>query len=165
MKQIEESKEMIIVELQKNSKNSIDNIAKNCGFSRQKVWRFIKKLEGDNTIWGYTAIIDEESQDLKNYVILIKKTNLPMNEELLDNITNLVPNMKVRIEDCLYAHGNFDWIISFTAKNIKDAKRFCEILNRECNGYIADLQLLEIMFPVKRQGILNPEVKRLKEFF
>ena len=35
----------VIGGLEKNAKESIDEIAKNCGFSRQKVWRVIKRLE------------------------------------------------------------------------------------------------------------------------
>ena len=44
-KQIEEDERKIITELQKNAKESIDVIAKKCGFSRQKVWLVIKRLE------------------------------------------------------------------------------------------------------------------------
>ena len=51
-KQTDNDEKEVIRELQKNSKESIDNIAKNCGFSRQKVWRAIKRLEKNNTICG-----------------------------------------------------------------------------------------------------------------
>ena len=40
-KQIDADEKKVIRELQKNAKESIDKIAKNCGFSRQKVWRII----------------------------------------------------------------------------------------------------------------------------
>ena len=40
--QITDDEKKIIHELQKNSKENIDKIAKKCGFSRQKVWRVIK---------------------------------------------------------------------------------------------------------------------------
>ena len=58
--QIELDEIKVIEELQKNSKESIDNIAKKCGFSRQKVWRIIKRLEKNDTIWGYHAVISED---------------------------------------------------------------------------------------------------------
>ena len=38
--------------LQSNAKGSIDDIAKKCRFSRQKVWQIIKKLENEKAIWG-----------------------------------------------------------------------------------------------------------------
>jgi len=50
-KQIYEDELKVIAELQKNAKESINIIAKKCGFSRQKAWRIIKKLEEDKTIW------------------------------------------------------------------------------------------------------------------
>ena len=86
MKQIEEDENKILQELANNSNKSINEIAKKCGFSRQKVWRMIKNLEKNHTIWGYTTIIDREKQGLKSYTVLIKRTNLPMEEEMVDKI-------------------------------------------------------------------------------
>ena len=43
-KQMDEDEKKIINELIKDSKKSIDKIAKKCNFSRQKVWRTIKRL-------------------------------------------------------------------------------------------------------------------------
>ena len=58
-KQIAEDEKKIIRELQKNSKENTDKIAKRCGFSRQKVSRVIKQLEKNKTIWGYHAVVDD----------------------------------------------------------------------------------------------------------
>ncbi len=44
--------------LEQNSKKSVDQIAKRCGLSRQKVLRIIKDLEKRKVIWGYTAETD-----------------------------------------------------------------------------------------------------------
>ena len=85
-KKIYEDELKVIAELQKNAKESIDIIAKNCGYSRQKVWRIINRLEENKTIWGYTAVVNEERQGLKNYIILIKRTTLPIDEKLFDKI-------------------------------------------------------------------------------
>ena len=63
----------VLAELQKNSNESIDTIAKHCGFSRQKVWRIIKHLEDNKIIWGYTAVVDEEGTGLKHFVLLVKR--------------------------------------------------------------------------------------------
>jgi len=59
-KQIDDDEKVVVQKLQKNSKESIDKIAKKCGFSRQKVWRIIKRLEKNKTIWGYHAIVDNK---------------------------------------------------------------------------------------------------------
>ena len=167
--QIDEDEKKVILEIQKNSKDSIDNIAKHCGFSRQKVWRIIKRLEKDRTIWGYTAIVDEDKRGLKDYIVLIKRTNQPLTEKLADTIVvrqleDLVPHRDVKIENSFYVHGIYDWIITFSASDIRQAKKFCEIIQKIYQGYIKDLFLLENMFSVKKQGITNPEVTKLKEF-
>jgi len=70
--QITNDEKKILRELQKNSKESIDKLAKKCGFSRQKVWRIIKRLENNKTIWGYHTVVDDEKMGLKRYLILIK---------------------------------------------------------------------------------------------
>ena len=61
-KQIYEDELKVVDELQKNAKENIDVISKNSGFSRQKTWRIIKRLEEDRTIWGYAAVVNEEKQ-------------------------------------------------------------------------------------------------------
>ena len=63
--------------LQSNAKDSIDDIAKKCRLSRQKVWRIIKKLEKEKAIWGYAAIADDDSIGMKHYIMLFKRTTQP----------------------------------------------------------------------------------------
>jgi hypothetical protein len=52
----------------------------------------------------------------------------------------------------------------FTAKDIKEAKKFSELLAREYHEMISEVVLLEDIFPVKKCGIFNPEVEKIKEF-
>ena len=167
--QIDRDEHKILQELKSNANMSINEIAKKCGFSRQKVWRVIKNLEKDHTIWGYTAIIDEEKKGLTNYIVLIKKSTHPIDKKLADLIISrkleeLIPNSEIIIEHSYYTHGNYDWIICFQTNNLKNAKLFCESLNKTYHEYIRDLDLIQIIFPVVIQGILNPEAKKLKQF-
>ena len=168
-KQIDEDEKKILAVLESNAKESIDVIAKKCGFSRQKVWRVIKRLEKDHTIWGYAAVVDKEKQNLNGYIVLIKRSNQPLDKKLVDKITirefeRFIPNSQVKIENSIYVHGVYDWIISFTAEDIRQAKQFCEILNRMYQGYISETHLLEAMFSIREKGILNPEINKLGEF-
>jgi DNA-binding Lrp family transcriptional regulator len=167
--QIAQDEKIILAELQKNANASIDTIAKNCKFSRQKVWRSIKRLEADHIIWGYTAIVDDEKQDRKHYVALIKKTNKPLTETTMNSasstkLQDMVTSEGIIIENSFYAHGEYDWIITFTAADIQQAKHFTELLNTSYQGYIAKIILEETLFWVRRQQIINPEAKKLKEF-
>ena len=169
-KQILEDQKKIIRELSLNANKSINEIAKTCGFSRQKVWRMIKNLEKNNTIWGYTAVIDEEKQNLKRYMILIKRSIQPIANEIIDKIIERelmkkTENLKVSILDSFYSSGAYDYIICFNASDIKTAKRFVEVVAKLFEGYISDIQLIERLFSVQKCGIVNPEVEKLREFF
>jgi len=167
-KQMDRDERKVLTLLEKNAKDSIDNIAKKCGFSRQKVWRIIKRLEKSKTIWGYTAITDTEHLDLQNYVILINKTSEPV-EKLVDlilsrEVEKKAKEMKISISQSEYLHGVYDWLICFSATDIKHAKRFCELLNSAYQKHIKNLILIERIFSIKKFGVENPNMKRLKEF-
>jgi DNA-binding Lrp family transcriptional regulator len=169
--QIKKDERKVIDLLKKDAGLSVDSIAKKCGFSRQKVWRIIKRLENDHTIWGYTAIIEDEKIETKRYIALIKKTTNPINKELANTIINRdiektisKSKLDIGIENSYYVNGVYDWIICFTAQDIKDAKKFCELLNTTYNGYVADTQLLQELFPIRKSGIKNPNIEKLREF-
>ena len=170
IRQIEEDEKKIIDELMRNANKSINEVANTCGFSRQKVWRIIKNLEENNTIWGYVAVIDEEKQGKRGYTILIKRTNKPLENELIDKIINRELQKKsdknrVEIVTSIYTNGIFDWVICFNAKDMKEAKRFVEEVNKLFFGYISEIYLLEKMFNITNCGIDNPEKEKLRDFF
>ncbi len=158
----------VIAELQKNAKGSIDAIAKNCGCSRQKVWRIINRLEENKTIWGYASIVDDEKINMNRYVMLIKKSVTQI-DNAVEKIVKLTMQRKgeeigVNIDYSLYLHGEYDWMLIFTAKDIKHAKIFGEILISQYSDVIKDVKLMETLFTVQKAGITNPEVEKLKEY-
>jgi len=168
--QIGKDEKRILAELQKNAHESIDGIAKRCGFSRQKVWRTIKVLEQKHLIWGYTAVIDELKNDLRHYTMLIKRTPHQLMENTIDIITSrkleeIVSEIGVIVENSYYVNGEYDWILTFTAQNIVQAKKFRESVLTLHAGVIEKAVLLETLFTVKDHHILNPEPAKLKEFF
>jgi DNA-binding Lrp family transcriptional regulator len=171
MKQIERDEKKVIEELSRNANKSINEIAKSCGFSRQKVWRIIKNLENNNTIWGYVAVTNDEKLNKKNYMVLIKRANTPLKKELLEKIVNreieinTTEDTEVDIISSNYMNGAYDWVICINAPDIRHVKRFCENLNRTFEGWIAEIQLIEKIFSVKKCGIQNPEIENLNDFF
>jgi len=167
-KQIDVDEKKVIAELQKNSKESIDKIAKKCKFSRQKVWRIIKRLEKSKTIWGYFAVVDNEKLKVKRFVMLIKRTNKPMTDAI-EKIIDLTMHKKgqdlgINILCSGYLHGCYDWLFIFTAPDIKNVKKFSEVLSREYNELIGNIDILEDIFTVKKCGMVNPNLDKLREF-
>jgi len=135
--QIIDDEKKVIRELKKNAKASIDSIGKNCNFSRQKVWRIIKRLEENKTIWGYSSVFYDEKI-----------------------------NLKMGVESSYFIHGSYDWFVCITANTIKQVKIFLNLFNNFFSeGYIADTEVLEVIFPVEINGISNPNTKEIEEFF
>lgn len=166
--QIEKDEQRVLKELKRDSSQSVDSIADKCGFSRQKVWRITKKLEKNKDIWGYTAVADEDKLEVKSYVVLIKRTVEPLSMELAEKIINrniepTAEEMGVTLESSLFTHGPYEWIICLTAPNVTQALKFCDLLNQAYKGYIADIELLEGLFWVRKQGMLNPKKEKLKD--
>ena len=160
----------ILNELRNNSKLSYSDLAEKTGFSRQKVWRIVNNLEKNNTIWGYKTVIDEEKLDLKQYIILIKRKGTVPGKELLDITINRVlrdqlEKMGIFVEASYYTHGSYDWITIISAKNIHDVFKFNEGIRRKYHSIIENIQVIEILFPLHKEGIENPKKNKLLEFF
>ncbi len=158
----------ILSELQKNSNESIDTIAKHCGFSRQKVWRTIKQLEKNHMIWGYTAIIDDGKVGQKHFTLLMKRKQKGFEEEvvetlLLRSFESSMSKMGIIIETSSYVHGEYDWITTFTASGLKQAKQFCNQINQSYPDVFERFVLIETLFDIRKQHILNPDVNKLRE--
>jgi len=166
--QKKKDEEKIIKLLLTQANESIDTLAKKCGFSRQKAWRIIKRLEEDHTIWGYHAVVDTEKLQLKPYLLLIKAAIRPV-KDVADLIIKreagiLAEQIGVNIECSSYVNGPYDWVIWFNAKDTKHAKQFCHLIFKKYGDYIVDTVLLEEIFPTRRCGFLNPSLEKLREF-
>ena len=162
-------KKKILDVLKTNANESIDVIAKKCGFSRQKIWRIIKKLEKNKTIWGYTAVCDDESYNLKHFTMLTKRTTFPIDQKMLQEILttrldDLIPGTFIRIENIQYVHGCFDGIFTFLAEDLVTAKKFYEQFNKRFNKYITAVELLESILIIRKQVIRNPRLKEQIKF-
>ena len=151
--------------LQTNAHDSIDNIAKKCGFSRQKVWRIIKNLEEQKIIWGYSTVYDQERYNRQHYTMLIKRTTSPIDQKIIQEILttrldDLLPGAEITIEHIEYTHGRFDGIFTFFAPDLITAKKFCEQFQTRFNLYIDSAELLEGIFFIRKQMLRNPNLKK-----
>ena len=159
----------VLFELVKNSKEKIDTIAKHCGFSRQKTWRYIKQLEAKGLIWGYTAIFDEEKIGLTHFMLMIKRTMKQFRENTADKIISrkleeIAAEIGITIESSSYVHGEYDWVITFTAEDIRQAKKFSDSVFTFHPGVIEKITIMQTLMFIKKQHVLNPEKMHLKDF-
>ena len=168
--QIDADEKKVIREIKINSKDSIDKIAKRCGFSRQKVWRIIKKLEENKTIWGYNAVIDDEKLKEKKYIFLLKRNNKPISPEKLEIATSGIVKKElekkgIEIDFTLLVHGDYDLVVCATTPSIKETIILSNIFSSTFGEYISDIKILDVIFPIQKGGLDNPNILELKEFF
>jgi DNA-binding Lrp family transcriptional regulator len=165
--QIKKDEEKILEDLKKNARGSIEQIASKHKFSRQKVWRIIKRLEKKKKIWGYYTVVDDEKLEKKRFFILIKRSTEPI-DDAIPKIIDLTMYEKgmdigVYVECSSYLHGRYDWVFVVTADNMKSVKRFSHLLTKEYHLWISEVHILEDIFAVKKCGIVNPNMQRIKQ--
>jgi len=168
--QIQQDEQKIIKELRNNAKESIDVIAKKCGFSRQKVWRIIKRLEDTKTIWGYSAILDDEKLGLNRYLILFKRNSTPLPKTHIDMIAqrglqNQMEELGINTDCSYFLHGDFDWALNVTGKNIIDIKRFVDGFTKVFAPYISDVKIINVILPMQQSGIDSPHPEKVYDYF
>jgi DNA-binding Lrp family transcriptional regulator len=169
-KQIDEDEKTLLKALQQNSGESIEQIAKKCNFSRQKVWRIKKRLENNKTIWGNTAIIDYENIGMKKYLILLKRTNLPISPDKLQipikgNIEKELEKIGIEVDFNFLLHGEYDLAMCVTAPGVREIIVFTNLLTKLFGEYISESKILDVIFPLQIGGIKNPNIDQLNEFF
>lgn len=168
-KQIDRDEKKVMAELEANSKGSLNRLETRLRFSRQKIWRIIKRLERSHAIWGYTAIVDDDKRSLKNFTLMLKRSAKPMDEKTLESfmsesLQEVSSGIGVSLESIRFVQGEYDWILTFTASDIRQAKKFCETVLTSYPGVFMRMSLLETLVTVRKHHIANPNATKLKEF-
>lgn len=167
-KQIAERK--VIAELQKNARESMVVIAEKCGLSRQRVWRIIERLEENKTIWRYNAVVDKDKLGVEKYLLLLKRTNVPISKEIFffldtEEVKQETSKIGVSVDYSFFVHGSFDLVVGITVNNVKQMKQFCEMLRKLFAGYISTIETLDVLFTFEESGIGNPNPEGINDFF
>lgn len=162
-RQLEQDEKRVLDILQIDAKASIDAIAKQCGFSRQKVWRIIKKFEKDGAIWGYTAVTDDDYTNMVQFTMLMKRTTRPVDDKIRKEMVtialeDLLPG-KIKMDNIEYVHGCYDGVVTFKADSVITAKQFCERFKQHFQGYYQEIELLQPIIVYRRHGLRNPKIK------
>ncbi|MFA5103148.1 MAG: Lrp/AsnC family transcriptional regulator [Candidatus Thermoplasmatota archaeon] len=165
---ITDDEKKVLDALEKNGKESIDEIAKTCGFSRQKVWRIVKHFEENKIIWGYVGIENETVKGLRHFVLLVKRSTLPFEptfkkKVIFEKVETYLPG-EIKVEDIYYTHGRYNAVVTFQASDLIIAKKFIQELQKKLGAYLEEYLLLETLFPVRKRGLKNPNIKEFLDF-
>ena len=158
----------MLQKLIENPTQSGKSIADELGIYRQKVWREQTRLEKDEVIWGYTAVVDDSKLNHTCYTVLIKTVHLEAEfvEEFLNTFKTIGTRREtfnIRLINSLYTNGDYDWLIMFSAPSNHEAKRYVEWIRSHYKQYITERPvILETVIPAIREGKTNPHIETFR---
>jgi len=165
-KNLKSSRKLDIVNcLLEDPAQGMSKIAEKTSMHRRTAWQIQKELEKDTTIWGYTAVIDE--QKLNRVIYVLQFQTKPFTKDFADLILKRLTAgepMKagVRILDIYFMNGSYDVFIKFSAPDHATARRYYETLRGVYKDHFLETPLVsDVNFSLVQGGKLNPELKKL----
>jgi len=156
-------KQKILIELKKNARASLSDIADKLGLSRQTVAKTISNMEKNKEIWGYTTIFNPELIGKKEFIFLIKLDLSIDTNDLKEKVANFEfiksNEEKYKFKTSVFYHGNTDLIISFLAEDIIEAKKLMNSFKNLFPLNIKEIDLLEEIATFRSNYIKNPNMK------
>lgn len=116
----------ILAELQEDSSQSLDEIARKVGSSKTPVWNRIRKMKETGVITRQTAILDAEALGLEACFFVLIRTS----EHEADWQRKFLQTLRERPE-VLEAHrlaGDIDYILKVRVKNARAYDQFYQAL-------------------------------------
>ena len=124
-KQIEMDEKLVLSDLKENGRAGFGVIAEKYGFSRQKVWRIVNRLEKNKTILGYKAVVDNEKIELERFLIMVSARRA-FDFEMLDEIVTEIKSLCVTVNGSSITYGTYDWVLDVTTDGGIKAIKKCE---------------------------------------
>ena len=107
----------ILHELQRDSRQTIQQLSERVGLSATPCWKRIKEMEEAGVIRGYTALVDRELVGL--HLSVIVEVNMGQHsEELVQRFEDAV-NASPHIARCVSTTGQADYILTVLTSDIK----------------------------------------------
>ena len=108
--------------LQRDAKQNTKEIARKVGLSVTPTYERIKKLEQQQVIKSYVALVDPAKVG-KEMVVYCQINLLKHQKVLIDNFEDKITNFP-EIMECHHVSGNFDFLLKIVVKDIKEFHHF-----------------------------------------
>ena len=100
---------------------------------------------------------------------MIKRTMEKIEEKVVDIIIStetedIAKELGVTIESNAYLHGKYDWMLTIITKDIKQAKSFSDKLIALYPVGTDKIAILQTLMFIRKNYVLNPDRKNLKNF-
>lgn len=113
----------ILVELQKNGRLSNVELSKRVGLSPTPCLERVKRLEAENYIEGYRAVLNPVKLDTA-LLVIVEITLTKTSPDVFDEFSKAVQDLDV-IQECHLVSGDFDFLLK---TRVKDMAAYRELL-------------------------------------
>lgn len=112
----------ILFELQRDARQTVQQISEAVGLSATPCWKRIKEMEADGVIRGYTAVVDREKVGLM--VAAVTEVNLERHSESQVQRFEEAVAASPQIVRCVSATGPADYILTVLVPDMKHYEQF-----------------------------------------
>ena len=113
---------VLLTELQRDSRQTVQQLASAAGLSTTPCWKRVKEMEASGVIRGYTALIDREKVGLS--LCVLAEVNLTRHNE--DDVRRFEKEVAdcPQIVSCYSTTGQADYVIKVLVPDIKTYESF-----------------------------------------
>lgn len=136
------------------------------------MYRILRKLQDDGTIFGNPVSIDLGKIGLKRFIIFAKRGGMPPDENTMDGalysewFLNGLASKSIDIipEDDYTCSGVFDMVTVFIADSSIEAIKYMEFLRNISRGYFTSFSMAEVLFTTRKNMQMTPDVGRFVDY-
>lgn len=145
----------LLRELQRDSRQTVQELAAHAGLSSTPCWKRIKELEAGGVIQGYTALVDRQKAGLA--LCVIAEVNLSRHQE--DEVARFEREVAAcpQIVDCYATTGDADYVLKVLAADIQGYERFLHEVAFKLPG-VTHVRSRVVLREIKSQARLPIEV-------
>ncbi|QTD44852.1 Lrp/AsnC family transcriptional regulator [Ottowia testudinis] len=112
----------ILQELQRDARQTVQQLAERVGLSSTPCWKRIKEMEGAGVIRGYSALVDRAKVGL-NLMVVVEANLSQHTEEAVQQFERAVAATP-QIVRCLSTTGQADYILTVVVPGIAEYEQF-----------------------------------------
>jgi Lrp/AsnC family transcriptional regulator, leucine-responsive regulatory protein len=122
MNQLDRHDILLLAELQRDSRQTVQQLASAAGLSSTPCWKRVKEMESSGIIRGYTALVDREKVGLA--LCVLAEVNLTRHNE--DDVRRFEAAVAEcpQIVSCYATTGQADYVIKVLVPDIKGYESF-----------------------------------------
>ena len=113
---------VLLSELQRDSRQTVQQLASAAGLSSTPCWKRVKEMESSGVIRGYTALVDQEKVGL-HLTVMVEVNLTHHTEDLVQRFEQAIA-ASPQIARCQATTGQADYLITVLAPDIKHYERF-----------------------------------------